>query len=284
MKLSTETYILRERFDDKTAIKMINDAGFDCFDYSMYWANGEKNMLCSNYMKIASDLRAYADKINIECNQAHAPFEIMYTDDFDTSNERYLKLIRSLEFASVMGAKTIIVHAVKDDIPSNINMIELNRKFYRSLIPYCEKFGIEISVENLFNWKDGVFSPVLSNPDEHIEFVKSLDSDVFNICLDVGHSAVTGVLPQNAVLGMNKYILKSLHIHDNDFKSDRHSIPYFGDFDWDKICSALKKIDYDGELTFEIFGTLSKIPSNLLFYTLAYARKIGNLLIEKICD
>lgn len=27
MKLSTETYVLRERFDDRTAVKIIKDAG-----------------------------------------------------------------------------------------------------------------------------------------------------------------------------------------------------------------------------------------------------------------
>ena len=34
MKLSTETGGLRRRYDDKVAVKMIKDAGFDAFDYS----------------------------------------------------------------------------------------------------------------------------------------------------------------------------------------------------------------------------------------------------------
>lgn len=282
MKLSAETYVMRERFDDKTAIKMLKDAGFDCFDYSLYWAEGEKNMLGDDYLSRAEDLRAYADGIGIECNQAHSPFDVRHTDEFDVSNGKYRELVRSLEFAAVMGAKTVIVHAIKDDVPSDTDIFKLNREFYSSLIPYCEKFGIDISVENLFAYKDGVFNPVLAQPSEHIEFVKSLNSDRFNICLDVGHSAITGVLPENAVLGMDKNILKALHIHDNDFKGDRHLMPYFGNFDWDKICGALKEIGYDGELTFEIFGTLRKLPSGALFDALVFARKIGDILIEKI--
>ena len=35
MLLSVDTNILRDRFDDHTAIKMIREAGFDAFDYSM---------------------------------------------------------------------------------------------------------------------------------------------------------------------------------------------------------------------------------------------------------
>lgn len=282
MKLSTETYVLRERFDDKTAIKMLKDAKFECFDYSMYWANGEKNMLGDNYLNRAKDLRAYADEICIECNQAHAPFEVRYTDEFNLSNKRYLELVRSLEIASILGAKTVVVHAIKDNIPSDMDMFALNRQFYISLVPYCEKFGIDVSVENLFNCENGATIPVLSNPADHIEFVKSLNSDRFNVCLDIGHSAITGVLPEDAILGMNKKILKALHIHDNDFKTDRHLMPYLGNFEWDKICAALKNIEYSGELTFEIFGTLNKLPNAALPDALALAGKIGNILIDKI--
>lgn len=282
MKLSVETYVMRERFDDKTAVKMIKEAGFDCFDYSMYWAKGEKNMLGEDYIERARDLRAYADGLGIECNQAHAPFDVRHTDKFDISNEKYLELVRSLEFASIMGAKTVVVHAIKDGVPDSIDMKKLNREFYLSLVPYCEKFGIDISVENLFEYKDGVFKPVFAQPDEHIEFVKSLNSDRFNVCLDIGHSALTGVKPQDAVSGMDKNILKALHIHDNDFTGDRHLMPYLGKFEWDEICGALKSIGYDGELTFEIFGTLNKIPNEALFDALCFARKIGEVLIGKI--
>lgn len=282
MKLSVETYVMRERFDDKTAVKMVRDAGFDCFDYSMYGAKNEKNMLGEDYIERAKDLRIYADGLGIECNQAHAPFDVKYSYECDASDEKYIELVRSLEAASVMGAKTVVVHAVKHGFSGVSDMKEFNRKFYSGLAPYCEKFGIDISVENLFSYTDGVFKPVFAQPSEHIEFVKSLNSDRFNVCLDIGHSAITGVKPQDAVSGMNKNILKALHIHDNDFTSDGHLMPYLGKFDWDGICSALKSIGYEGEFTFEIFGTLNKIPNEALFDALCFARKIGEVLIGKI--
>lgn len=76
MKLSTETYVLRERFDDRTAVKMIKDAGFDCFDYLMYWVrNHVRDMLGDNYIEKAKDLRKYADSLGICCNRPHAPFD-----------------------------------------------------------------------------------------------------------------------------------------------------------------------------------------------------------------
>ena len=48
---------------------------------------------------------------------------------------------------------------------------------------------------------------------------------------------------------------------------------------FEKLC---RRIGYDGELTFEIFGTLNKIPNEALFDALCFAHKIGGVLIGKI--
>lgn len=279
MKLSTETYVMGKRFGDKKAIKMIKDAGFDCYDYSMYWTDEKGDMLGDDYKEKAIELRKFADETGISCNQAHAPFEIGYDDEFDTSNKHFLRLVRSLEVAAVLGAKNVIVHAV--NVSPEQDFYEHNRKFYKSLIPFCKQYGIKISVENLFTYKDDKLTGILSNPTDHKEFVKSLDSDCFNICVDVGHSAITGNKPEDVISEMNNQVLQSLHIHDNDCVSDLHKMPYFGDFNWNNIMNSLKKINYNGELTFEIFGTLDKLDDELLAPALSFAEKIGRNLIKK---
>lgn len=281
MKLSTETYLMRERFDDETAIKMIKDAGFDCYDYSMYWVKEDKDMLASDYKEKALKLRAFSDGLGIECNQAHAPFDLKYTDQFNMSNENYCRLVRSMKVASILGAKTIIIHAIKDNLPETVDFKELNREFYGSLLPYCKKFKICVSVENLFVWEEKAI-PILSDPIEHQEFVKSLNSHWFNICVDIGHSAITGYNPEDVLSAMDNSLLKSLHIHDNDFKMDRHLIPYAGNFDWKKITTALRNINYNGELTFEIFGFLNKLDDSLLENALYFSEKLGRKLIMDI--
>lgn len=282
MKLSVETYVLREIYDDKEAIEMIKETGYDCYDYSMFWAKGEKNMLDDDWREKAHKLREYSDKIGIICNQAHAPFDIQYTDAFSETNANYEELVRSMEVAALLGAKTIIVHAIKKNLPKEVNFYELNRKFYKSLLPYCQKFNICVSVENLFNIINDRTVPVLSDPEEHMNFVESLKSDYINICVDVGHSAITGQRPENVITSMNKRYLKALHIHDNDFISDRHILPYTGKIDWESVCEALAQIGYEGDLTFEIFGFLKKLPQNLIFDGLVYAEKVGRELIRKV--
>lgn len=278
MKISIETYELRERYDDKTSVKMLKDAGFDCYDYSMYWIHDKsKDMLEEDYRERAVALRKFADNLGIECNQAHAPFDLEHTDSFDLSNETYRKLVRSLEVASILGAKNIVVHAIGYRQLSKENFYQLNRQFYKSLLPYCEQFDICVSVENLFDWKEKAL-PVLSDPKEHMEFVKSLDSDRFNICVDVGHSAVTGFQPEEVIGAMNQDILKALHIQDNDCFMDLHTIPFAGKLDWSKIATALKTIGYEGDWTFEVWAFLNKLPADSLPSALHFIADLGKSL------
>ena len=177
MNLSVETCVMRDRFNDETAIKMIKDAGFDAFDYSLYNVSTEKDMLGDDYKSKAINLRRLADEIGIVCNQAHAPFDFSYSDKMDISNTQYERIIRAIEFASILGAKTIVIHSIKDNLPEDVNFVDYNLTFYRSFIPYCEKFKIEVSVENLFKRSNDVggWLPVLGDPKEHIEFVKKLN-------------------------------------------------------------------------------------------------------------
>lgn len=284
MKISIETYIMRERHDDKTAIKMIKEAGFDCYDYSMYWVyDEEKDMLNDDYKERATELRAYADKLGIECNQAHAPFDLRYSEGLDLSVKNYQRVVRSIEVASILGAKNIIVHVLSKGLPDNMTLHEANRIYLESLLPYCEKFNICISVENLFGWENKA-TPVLSDPIEHMNFVESLNSDKFSICVDVGHSAITGYPPENVINAMNSNILKSLHIQDNNCIVDQHQVPFVGELNWDKIIEALRNIGYNGDFTFELTSFLRKTPTELLDNSLKFAANIARYFAQKITE
>ncbi len=284
MLLGVDTNVLRDRYDDKTAVRMISEAGFDAFDYSMFRACGEKDMLCDNYREKAYGLKEYAEKCGVVCRQAHAPFDFEYTDKTDISNTKYLRLVRSLEVASILGAKNIVVHTVKKNLPRNFDLENFSRSFYRSFIPYCEKFNINISVENLVG-RDEITKekfPVFSNPQKHIDFVKSLDSEYFNICIDVGHSAIMGYMPEDVIDSMDNKLFKTMHIHDNDFQNDSHVLPYAGKINWEALTAALARTGYDGDFSFEIEGLLKHLDDELVLPGLKFAQATGRALIKKI--
>ena len=71
-----------------------------------------------------------------------------YDLEKDVAEQKQLWMVRALESASILGAKNIVVHSL--NVPEGVSFEEYNIEYYKSFIPYCEKFGIHVAVENLF--------------------------------------------------------------------------------------------------------------------------------------
>jgi sugar phosphate isomerase/epimerase len=260
---------------------MLKKAGFDSIDYSYYWLPEEDEALGESYREYAGKVKEYLEKNNMTCNQAHAPLALKYGAVLDVEDPEYLKLVRSIESAAILGAESIIVHALK--VPSEVDLFAYNVAFYKGLEKYCRQFHICIAIENLF-WQDkksnclrGLFTPEQLN-----EMIAVLDSPYFVICVDVGHAAITGYEPQDMIRQFDSKNLKALHIHDNDYYRDRHTLPYTGLLDWGQITQALHDIGYQGDFTLEIFGYLLKVDDAFMETALDFAAKTGRFLIESI--
>ena len=287
MKLSIETGELRRRFNDKIALKMIKDAGFDAFDYSFCYFHDqpEKDMLDDCYIQRATELRKYADEIGLVCTQSHAPLDYAYTDEPSLSNINFMRNVRAIEVASILGAKSIVFHGLGIVHAKGLDYIEYNTQYLRSYLPYCEKYNMVISYENscaISKEMKVIPIPGLHTPEEYMKFIDSLDNRWFNLCFDTGHCAVVGAEPDEFILGMNNKYLKALHIHENNREKDQHLIPYSGNFDWDKIADALRKIDYQGDFSFECSNFLAYLPNDLLSPALKYCEQMGRHFIRKI--
>lgn len=287
MLLSTETGWLRRRFDDKTAVRMIKEADFDAFDYSFCYSldQPEKDMLGEDYLERAYELKEFMEEIGIVCNQSHAPLDFRHWDEISLSDYKYLRNIRSIEVASILGCKNIIVHALGSVLNSDLDYFEYNRNYLRSYIPYCKKFNVHISVENLStvdSERNAIGVPGITTPEEIISWVESLGSEWFNFCVDTGHAAISGVEPENLISALNNKQLAALHIHDNNRLDDQHLLPYEGKLNWDNITAALRKIDYKGDFTLESTNFFNPVPNELVMPALKFAEKTGRYLIDKI--
>lgn len=280
MKLSIESYGLVERFGEHEAMKLAKEAGFDAIDYSFYYNNEKEEVLGDCYREHALVLRRYLDEIGMECNQTHAPFTISYGCRFDETDPKYLWMLHALEAAAVLGAKSMVVHSIT--VPAGVDFEEYNIDYYKSLIPYCEKFGIRVAVENLFA-RDAATKRItgkIGSPEDLNRIVARIGSPWVVACVDVGHAMLTGYAPEDFIAGVSAPILKALHIHDNDGIDDRHIAPFTGMFNWTKIMTALQKAGYDGELTFELVGFLRKIPDALIPAALSFIVSIGKHLVS----
>lgn len=220
------------------------------------------------------------DAVGIVCNQAHAPFSLGYGCAFDTADKKYLWLTHAMESAAILGAENIIVHSLA--VPKSVNFESYNIGYYKSLIPYCEKFGIHVAVENLFavDTKRKRLIGKLGSPDELNSIIEKLASPWITACVDIGHAALTGYEPEDFNEKMQPGTIKALHVQDNDYIADRHVLPYSGDINWPAVMAALKNVGYDGDLTFEIFNFLKKLPDALILDGLCFAASVGRHLIS----
>ena len=277
------------RFGEEKGLELIKQAGFDCVDFTFV----DPPRLDDTYLEQAKQTKALLDKIGLICNQAHAPFRsFKYGQAMDCSNPHFLEIVRSLEYASIIGAKHIVVHGVR--VPSAFGndisnpayrlyscfgteeSLAYNYDFFKSLAPYAKKFGIQIAIENV-----GVAfaAPYLMN-----EIIKRLDDPVFVVLVDIGHSFLFRTAPEVFISSVTPGMIKGLHVQDNDGITDQHLLPGLGQINWDNVLCALVDYGYDGDFTLEIPYLVSQMPVEATFETLALAAKISRTFVSRMDD
>jgi len=280
--LSTQTSGGSKKIGDEKTVMLLAKAGFDAIDYSMFRMDDDDNILNTpEYESYAGELRHIAKEHGVFFNQAHAPFPSYRVGDEEYNKKILPKIIRSMEVASILGVKIVIVH------PTDFgeNNFERNIEFYNSLAPYCKQFNIKVALENMWGWdhkRDYIVSNVCSVPDEFAEFLDALDPAYFTGCLDLGHCGLVGVDAADAIRTLGGERIGALHVHDNDYKADTHTLPFFADMNWGAITRALGEIEYKGDFTFEADAFIRNVPEELLFSAYKFMHDTGRYLINKI--
>ena len=275
MLLSIENFLFREKFGEELSLKMIKDAGFNGVDYSFncHNENGDWDSIdLSEHKKTAKQVKALLDKYGLICQQTHAPFHFKYGEKMDVSEKSFSDIARSIEFASIIGAKSIVIHAVK--VPVGEDFLTYNYNYYKAYQPFAERFGVKIAVENLLNSK-------FWTPQKLCAFIRELNSPVFCACVDVGHASIVGIEPENFIDGMDKDLIECVHLHDTDGQIDRHWIPYQGIQNWENITAALADYGYTGEMNMEVIHSFDNLPEELYFPLLCYTAQVGKVLVNK---
>lgn len=284
MRLACDISNLCNRFGDEKVLEMFHKVGFECIDYSFNEIKPLSRLLGEDYLQQALKLKNMLEQFHVICNQTHAPFEFRYGEAMDCSGPHYRDIVRAMEMSSILGAPRIIIHAVTT--PDDIDIYEYNRIFYRSFLPYCEKFGIEVAVENIGRGhtdeekKIGIWK----SAEDFCEFIQGLESPWFCACVDIGHAAVMNGLPEDFIRSMDPALLKALHVHDTDFVNDCHALPYLQRQNWDEIMRALAQVDYQGDLNLEVLLYTERFPDELVVPALRFAENTGRYLIKKFAE
>ena len=284
MLLSTETYMPVPGYCDEESIRLIAEAGFDALDYSMFYMRDDSRVPGH------SDAEAYARQMKekiaaagLVCNQAHAAFHFAGEDGSDPLE----RVEKGIKIAGILGAKTVCVHPVyygSDPVETK----ERNMERYRRLGEIARAYGTRVGIENMFGWdkrRDIAVPNVCSFAEDLCDYYDTLnDPAVFTVLLDVGHVGLVGQEAQDAIriLGHNR--LGALHVHDNNYRKDLHTMPY--DFrcgmDWDEITRALGEIDYQGDFTYEADGFQNRFNLENVHIAMKFMERMGRDLMARI--
>lgn len=293
MILSANTGVIGKRFGDDKAVEILAKAGFDAVDLTLcesMWDN-DSVYLTDGYKREVERLAETAKQNGVFFNQAHAYFPTSFADE-ERTRIAYERVVRGIEIASMLGAKIIVVHPNQHlYYPDGNNpevLKEMNFKFYKSLLPYCEKFGIKIATENM--WQNNKVNKVItdstcSRGPEFCEYVDMIDSEWMTACLDLGHCGLVGQLPENMIRALGHDRLGALHVHDNNGREDNHvepMAPFVSTVNWEEVCKALAEIDYKGDFTFEAERTFMNTNEQTVDSTARRLHDIGRYLISRI--
>ena len=262
MIISTQTECVFSRFDEKCGIEMFKNAGFSALDYSMFFLKNQDDhvILSQNLEKYALELKKIANENGIIFNQTHAPFPTYILNDTKYNESIFEKLKRSIEFSAVLGAGQVCIHPVT--FPNDEDKeFELNLNFYNSLSDTAKKAGIRIGIENMF-WTDkdacSIRPGACGTSQRMIRLFDALNDDTFVCLLDIGHCGLVGEKADIFIKNLGNR-LGALHVHDNDFKYDMHTVPFSRSVDFKSVTKALSDVKYKGEFTFEADMFLSKL-------------------------
>lgn len=273
MKLSSNFICFHNEFGLMQTIDIFSEAGFEGIDFN---ADLQEYYTDSHDEAFYRSVKEYAEKKGISFYQTHAPFPSSFAEEEKTL-QRKAEIIKSMRHCSYLGANMIVVHPCKHvnykENDCYDSMMEYNLAFYRELIPYAEEFHIKIAIEN-------IGGSVTETPEGLLELLGKLDNEVFTVCYDVGHAYIVGQDPVEMLKKLGK-VIGCTHIHDNDGVKDRHTLPFYGNIDWEAVMKAFAEVGYCGFLNYEAGYFVKNVPVELRREAAKYMAAVGKHLIEK---
>jgi len=275
MRISTNLMKLHLSLGFRGAIDAFCEAGFGGIDFKFDEKELYDGTLDEDFFVKTKD---YAHKKGIPIVQAHAPYPSSYSEE-DKTEKRFSDIVKSMKNAALLGATMIVIHPCKhidcNDAEGYRLMMDYNLRFYRKLLPYAKEYGIKIAIENIRR-------SVTAQAEGLAALFDLLCDESFVVCYDIGHANLTGQDTAEMIRKLGERI-GCTHIHDNDGKDkDTHTLPFYGNIDWEGAMRAFAEIGYSGDISYEGGGFLSKVPSEVKPQGLKYMSAVGKYLIDRI--
>lgn len=253
MKIGIMSGAYAGRYGWAKGLEKMRAHGFEAIDDQTF-CNTEQNVLFtateSEFEKMLTERRQLCAANGIEISQVHGPWRYPIRDFTEADrDERFLKMAKSVRGCAILGCKQMVIHNIMPYGPRDLSpkvVWEINEEFMGRLADVGREYGVVINMENM-----PFVHQHLATCKELMNFVKQMNTEWIRICLDTGHAAVWDHSPADCVRLIGKEYLRTLHVHDNDGKRDRHWNPGTGVVDWDAFGAALREIGFEGTVSLE---------------------------------
>lgn len=150
---------------------------------------------------------------------------------------------RALEIAEVVPFRYLIQHLGVGDQEFSEYAVEAAFSALEELTVFARQRGVEVLLEN---------TPNDLSTAERLQLFNSMTHLGLNYVFDTGHAHMgAGIAHEFAIM---KPRIRSLHVHDNDGKEDRHLFPLAGGgtIDWNATMELLRSLPGEVPLLLEL--------------------------------
>jgi hexulose-6-phosphate isomerase len=252
--------------------QLAKDAGFDGIEIN-FALEGEFSAESSPQEIEAVGLLARNSGIAISgvCSFLFWPFSMSQNDP--ERREKGIRLAaKMIDAARLVGTENLLIvpGAVYapwvEDVPPVPNDVcdRRAKEAVRRLIPFAEKNGVYLNIENIFA------NGYLFSPQEMVGFVDSFDSTRVRVHFDTGN-IMQYQFPEDWVPILGRRI-QNVHFKEWDKRTHEFNLHTFrtlldGTTNWPAVIEALDRVGYRGHLTFEYFHPFEHYPEALIYQT-----------------
>ncbi len=298
LKIGVQTAVLLAQRGIDGTFGLLSECGFDFVDFSCNALDGSLSGLKNKpdplagvfdlpFEQIAPLLAPYreaAARCGVSFGQAHAPFPLYWPGNDARNAYLAQALDKCVAMCGYLDCPYLIVHPVKLGDPAE--EWRVNMALYKGLLPALKRHNVVCCLENMFVTDRGkVYESACADPYEACDYLDELNDFAgekrFAFCLDTGHALLTGRDIYTTIMKLGPRI-ETLHIHDNDGRSDQHVTPYMGTLDWDRFIMGIRDVDYRGGLSFETFNMLNIFDPALADEVMHLIAATGRLFARRI--
>lgn len=265
MELAMATDYAGDTGNAEPSLRRISQAGFRHIQWIHHWRHDF--IYTRPEVQYITDVMA---ELDLSLYDIHAPSgaEKNWFSPLEYQRLAGVEIVKNrVEMCRTLGGCVVVTH-IPEWHPSNLDRWELLRKSLDDLQEFCLETGVRIAVEN----RDAdCFDGILG-------LFEDYDPSFLGLCYDSGHGNIGG--DGLARLEEISQRLISVHLHDNDGRTDQHKPIFSGTVDWPRLAGIIARSPYDAFLTFETDMHFSGVEDDAQFLGQAYTD--GLTLLEMV--